>query len=157
MTTTARAIAFTGLSYRVHFGRHEYAFQKVSYSDKLDGVELLTHIGYQEAHARTRGIYKVDPCTVSQVKAEWCAMMTHFPSNGFGNFVFPVTVTGIDPDLPMFVDRIIDCTIVGQKNDIEATGKAGMVEFTMQPRQISYNGKTINLVRGKPRTGRLTL
>lgn len=157
MGTTARAIAFSGLSYVVHFGRSEFAFQKVSYSDKLSGVELLTHIGFQEAHARTRGVYVVDPATVSMVRAEWDRMMVHFPTNGFGNVVFPITVTGRDPDLPMTVDRIIDCTILSEKADVEATGKAAMIEFTVQPRQITWNGRSINLRRNAPNNGRLSL
>lgn len=155
--TAARSIAFSGLSYVVHLGRKEFAFQKVEYSDKLDGVELLTHIGYQEAHARTRGIYKPEAIKISQVRAEWDRMMKEFPSNGFGNFLFGITVTGRDPELPMTVDRIIDVTIMDQKHAIEATGKATMIEFSAMPRQIVWNGKTINLRRGAPQNGALTL
>jgi hypothetical protein len=157
MPNAARTIAFSGLSYIVHLGRQEFAFQEVEYADKLEGVELLTHIGYQEAHARTRGIYKPEPVKIKQVRAEWDAMMVFFPSNGFGNYLFPITITGADPVLPMSVDRIIDCTIMESKAKIEATGKAAMVEFSAQPRQIIFNGKTINFRRGAPRNGRLSL
>lgn len=150
MGFTAREIAFSGLSYTVHIGRSEYAFQKVTYGDKLDGVELLTNIGFQQLSARTRGVYKVDPSTVSMLRAEWDRMMTKFPSNGFGNFLFPVTITGRDPALPQTVDRLLNCTILGQKLDIEATGKASLVEFQMQPQQIVWNGRTINLRRNAP-------
>jgi len=150
MSFTARDIAFSGLSYIVHIGRAEYAFQKVTYADKLDGVELLTNIGFQQLSARTRGVYKVDPSSVTMLRGEWDRMMKKFPSNGFGNFLFPVTITGRDPELPQSVDRLLNCSILSNKQDIEATGKATIVEFTMQPQQIVWNGKTINLRRNAP-------
>lgn len=157
MPYAARAIAYSGLSFLAHFGRNEYAFQKITYGDKLDGVEFLTHIGSQEQAAQTRGIYKVDEMTVSQLRAEWDAMMAHFPTNGFGNYKFPVTVSGRDPELPGNVDRLIDCRIISAKVDIEATGKASMVEFKMNCRQIVWAGRTINIRRGAPNNGRLSL
>ena len=148
--TAVREIAYSGLSYTVHLGRGEYAFNKVTYEDELSGVELLTMIGSQQASARTRGIYSPKPATVSQLRSEWNRMMLKFPSNGFGNFKFPITVTGSDPDLPKFTDRLLLCTILGQKCDIEGTGKASMIEFKVQPQQIVWNGRTINLRRGAP-------
>ncbi len=157
MPFAARAIALSGLSYIVHFGRSEYAFQKVTYGDKLEGIEFLTNIGLQEQSARTRGVYKVDEITVSQLRAEWDRMMVHFPANGFGNVLFPVTISGTDPELPTNVDRLLDCSISGQKTDIEATGKANLIEFKIMCRQIVWNGRTINKRRGAPTTGAFSL
>ena len=153
MAYAARNIAYSGApSFLAHLGRNEYAFQKITVGDKLEGVEFLTHIGSQEQSARTRGIYKVDEITVTQLRAEWDAMMIHFPTNGFGNVIFPVTKSAVDPELPGNKDLLIGCSIVSQKEDVEATGKATLVEFKMTCRQIVWNGRTINVRRGAPNT-----
>ncbi len=157
MSFAARAIAFSGNSYKAHFGRFEYAFQKIAIGDKLEGVEFLTSIGQQEQGAQTRGIYKVDEMTVSQLVAEHERMMDHFPKNGVGNVIFPVTVTAEDPELPARRVLLIDCRILAIKEDIEATGKASLIEFKMNCRQIVRNGRTLNQRRGAPIGGASTL
>lgn len=157
MSFAARAIAYSGNSYVAHFGRSEYAFQKIAIGDKLEGVEFLTSIGQQEQGAQTRGIYKVDEMTVTQLVAEHERMMVHFPPNGVGNRIFPVTISAVDPELSPVVVRLIDCRILSLKLDIEATGKASMIEFKMNCRQITWNGRTLNARRGAPTGGALTL
>jgi hypothetical protein len=152
MTFTARAIAFSTVNYIAHFGRLEYAFQKIEFGDKLDGVEFLTHIGQQEQSAQTRGIYKVDEMKVSQLHAEWDRMMINFPNNGFGSLIFPVTITATDPELPKSTIRLIDCRILSVKLPIENSGKASLVEFGINCRQITYNGKSLNIRRNAPNT-----
>jgi hypothetical protein len=149
-------IAYSGLSYRTHINKTEFAFQKVDYEDGLEGVELLTNIGAQNASARTRGVYKPKEVSITQLRAEWDRMMKHFPKNGFGNFRFSITVSGVDPELPGNVDRILNCTILGQKHSVEATGKAGMIEFKAQPQQIIWSGRSVNFRPGRPRVGQVT-
>lgn len=150
MATTTLDVAYDGTCITTHLGREEYPFQKITYEDGLDGVELLTHIGSQEASARTRGIYKPAVATISQLRAEWDRLVKRFPSNGFGNFRFPVTCTYNHPDLGKVTDRLLKCTIIGVKNDAEATGKATLVEMKIQPQQIVRNDRTINVRRNAP-------
>jgi hypothetical protein len=150
MAFTARNIAFSGVNYIAHFGRLEYAFQKIEFGDKLDGIEWLTHLGMQEQSSRTRGIYKVDECKVTQVHAEHKRMMKNFPDNGIGSIFFPVTITGTDPELEKTTIRLIECSIMSLKLPLEATGKAALVEFGMTCKQIVWDNKTLNTRRNAP-------
>lgn len=150
MAFTARAIARSGVNYLAHFGRSEYAFQKIEFGDKLDGIEFLTKLGDQEQSAQTRGIYKVDEMKATMVHAEFDRMMANFPDNGFGNLVFPITITATDPELPKGTIRLIDCRIIAVKLPIENTGKAALVEMGMNCRQITWNGKSLNYRRNAP-------
>ena len=152
MSFTARAIAYSGVNYIANFGRLEYAFQKIEFGDKLDGVEFLTSIGQQEQGAQTRGIYKVDEMKVTQLHVEHKRMMKNFPDNGIGNKIFPVTITATDPELESARILLIDCRILSLKLPIEATGKAALIEFSMNCRQIVWDGKTLNVRRNAPNT-----
>lgn len=152
MPFVVRDVAYDGTSVLLHFKKHEFAFQSITYGDNIDGAEFTTSMGHQEQGGQTRGIYKTESSTVKQLRAEWDRMMIYFPSNGFGNSLFPVTTNYQDPTLGKSTDKLFRCRILGVKLDIESSGKANMVEFKMSVGQIVWNGKSINKRSGAPGT-----
>ncbi len=128
----------------IRFGATAAGVQKISFGDKLN-KEIMRRVGSQEIAAITDGEYETEDVSATIEQSVWNkTIFPKLPENGYGNHRFVISIHLFDRALGLVAVRLEQCTISGEKDNIES-GPGGLVkELTMKTQQIVRNGKTLN-------------
>lgn len=118
---------------------------EVTYADK---VEVAYGYGLTPGHAplrRTRGKYSVDDPKITMAGPAGRVWMDTLGlkalGNGYGEVAFPVTVTYGELGLPLVVDVLEDCRIIGTSVSNAESSDENKIEFTLSCMRIKWNGQ----------------
>jgi len=131
-------IAADGTTVTSTFGNKEIRCLKAGYGDKLETTPL-TEMGSQEIDARTPGSYSTDELTITfeyvKFHEEFSPLLQ---DDGFGNEKLPIVIAVSHPDLGDDSDLLDGCRFVGQKDAVDNTNGARVVETTWTTDQIYW-------------------
>lgn len=131
-------IASDGTTVSITFGRHEIRCLKASYGDKIDTTPL-TEMGSQQIDARTPGSYSTEEVTISIEYVKFHEEVAPLlQDDGFGNEKIPIVVAVSHPDLGDDSDLLDGSRFIGQKDSVENTNAARVVELTFSTDQIYW-------------------
>jgi hypothetical protein len=131
-------IAVDGTTVTITLGRHQIAALKASYGDKIERA-TITEMGSQQIDAETPGNYSTEPLTISFEYITFHAeVMPLLQKDGFGNEKIPIVVGVSHPDAGDDSDLLDQCRFLEQKDSVENTNAARIVETTWSTNQVYW-------------------
>lgn len=131
-------IATDGTTVSITIGRHTVAALKAAYGDKLE-TATISEMGSQQIDARTPGSYSTEELTISFEYVTFHAEVAPLlQTDGFGNEKVPVVISESHPDLGDDSDLCDGCRFVSQKDSVENTNAARVVETTWTVDQVYW-------------------
>jgi hypothetical protein len=122
-----------------------YGVLEITYADK---VEVALGYGLTPGHAplrRTRGKYSVDDPKVTMAgpsgRTFLDALTLRAGGNGFGEVIFPVTITYGEAQLQTVTDTLADCRLIGNSVSNSEGSDENKIEFSLSCMRILWNGQ----------------
>jgi len=131
-------IATDGTTVTVTLGRHQIPCLKATYGDKIE-TSFGAELGSQQIDYRTRGNYSTEELTITWEYVRYHSeVVPLLQLDGFGNEAISVVVSETHPDLGSDSDMLTGCRMTGQKDSIENTNAARVVETTWTTDQVYW-------------------
>lgn len=142
MANAATNIAFDGSTARIRINMSALAgITKLSIPEEKLKREKIAAIGEAYATIRTPGVVEVGDGEMEMTSVGWRAFLAFLPDR-FGEVEFPITANQRHYAIPgaaysVILDR---CSILGTKQEIEASEKAGKVTIPLSVILLLHRG-----------------
>ena len=133
-------IALDGSSGRIRWHLSIFPLTKLSGGGEKKKIEKVNFIGEQYATAVTPGVIEIEDLEAELTTVVWKEMLAAFPDQ-FGEIEFPITFNERHVTLATGYTICFDrCSIIGTKQEIEASEKARKVTLTLRCMLVHHKG-----------------
>ncbi len=139
--TSVRNMAFDGSTTRIRLSMLALPCTGFQLPDEKKKIEKSAFLGEQVQTIVTPGMLEIGELIIKTTTLVWAKSLLPRLPDDFGELEFPVTVAQLHPAAPAPYHLLIDrCAIIGTKQNIENTEKAGVIEITCRCIQMFHWG-----------------
>jgi hypothetical protein len=139
--TSVRNIAFDGSTTRIRISMLALPCTGIELPDEKKKIEKIAFLGEQVQTIVTPGMLELGDLTIKTTTLVWAKSLLPRLPDVFSELEFPVTVAQLHPAAPapyhILIDRV---AIIGTKQNIENSEKAGIIELPCRAVQMFHWG-----------------